>query len=179
MCPGCASAIPPAAAPRPVVNVDRVLAAWDYDDIPRSLVLALKIRGRREAASHLGRGLIERVWAEGIVADVLTWVPARRRDIRARGFDHAEAIARVVAGDLGLPLVPLLRHRGRPVDQTTLDAGQRKANLEGAFVARATSFRVAVVDDLVTTGATLAEAARALRSAGCARVEALVACVVV
>lgn len=178
LCAPCRTRIAPAREPRRVPHVDRVIAAWDYDTVARALVLGLKVRGRREAACELGRSIAERVWQEGLVADMLTWVPARRRDVQARGFDHAELIARSVALHLGIPLVPMLDRTGHRADQATLGAQDRKANLRGAFVARPAARRVAVVDDLMTTGATLSEAGRALRDAGALRVEGLVGCLV-
>ena len=153
-----------------------MIAAWDYELGARSLILRLKARGLRDAAGPLGRAITEEVWRQGLAADLLTWVPARRPDVRARGFDHAELIARVVSRELGLPLLPMLGRTGDRADQASLGARERKANLTGAFVACRTSGRVAVVDDLMTTGATLSEVGRALRAAGARSVEGLVAC---
>jgi len=161
-----------------VAHVDRVVAAWDYGELPRSLVLRLKARGQRVAATELAAGIVDEVWRQGLAADVLTWIPARRADIRTRGFDHAELIARAVGRRLGLPVIRALEQRGERLDQTTLDASRRRANVKGVFVARLGPRRVGVVDDLMTTGSTLSEAGRALRAAGAVTVEGLVACVV-
>lgn len=164
---------PAVAAPG---NVDGVVAAWDYDGLARALILALKLRGRRPAGSILADGLAARVWAEGCGADALVWVPGRRVDIRRRGFDHARLLAQGLSSRLGIPSIPVLRRAADRIDQAGLNALQRRSNLAGAFVADHVPTRVAIVDDVMTTGATLSEAGRALRAGGARRVEGLVAC---
>lgn len=157
-------------------NVARVVAAWDYDGVARALVLALKVRGRRAAAVALAEGIAERVWHEGSAVDALTWVPGRRRDIRRRGFDHAQRISEELSRLLGIPSTRLLTRVTDPADQAGLGAAARRGNLHGAFAAGPAPGRVAIVDDVVTTGATLSEAGRVLRGAGATHVEGLVAC---
>lgn len=163
---------------RPVPHVDRVIAAWEYDDVARSLVLALKLRGRREAARHLAVGMAERIWSTGWDVDALVWIPGRRADIRRRGFDHARAIAQELSSLVGIPFMPALRRTGDRTDQTGLGAKQRRANLAGAFAATGVPRHVGIVDDVVTTGATLGEAGRALRAAGAVHVLGVVGCAV-
>ena len=175
-CTACRAEQAQGAVVARIPHVDRVIAAWDYDGVARSLVLSLKMRGRRTAAHELGLALVERVWEKGSAAEALVWIPGRQRDIRRRGFDHAHLIATVVSRRIGLPAVPALLRAGDRTDQTRLGAVARKANLAGAFRSRHVPTRVAIVDDLVTTGATLAEAGRALRAAGADYVEGLVAC---
>ncbi|MBA3430026.1 MAG: ComF family protein [Actinobacteria bacterium] len=177
LCPQCADSL---ARPRndgAVEGIDRTLAAWDYDGAARTLILALKVGGRRAAAGPPAAAMCERARAVGIKAGVVTWVPGRRGDQRRRGFDHAEVLARLVAAGLGLPARALLRRRGPArLDQTTLGASERWINLHGAFIARASPTPVLLVDDLVTTGATASSCAGALQAAGAPGVEALVAC---
>jgi predicted amidophosphoribosyltransferase len=159
-----------------VPAVDRVVAAWEYDGPPRDLVLALKLPGLAPAAAPLAGAMAAESLRCGLVGDVLTWVPARRRDIRRRGYDHARVLAEEVGRRLGLPARPLLRRaRDRP-DQTGLSADARRRNLRGAFVSIGCPDRIILVDDLVTTGATATACARALRASGAAGVEVLAAC---
>jgi predicted amidophosphoribosyltransferase len=99
-------------------------------------------------------------------------VPQHARRLRARGFDPVALLAREVARTAGVRFAPraLLRVRDGP-SQTGLDRAARRRNVAGAYrAARPLSGCVALVDDVTTTGATLAEAARALRRAGSARV---------
>jgi predicted amidophosphoribosyltransferase len=159
-----------------VPGVDHLVAALPYEAGARSLVLDLKLRGDRSAAEPLAQALTRAVAIEGLAAEVLTWVPGKPRENRLRGFDHAGVLASAVGARLGLPVVPLLLRRGAPRDQASLGAAERWANLRDAFAANACPARVALVDDLVTTGATAAACAAALRIAGAQRVEVLAAC---
>lgn len=139
-------------------------------------MLDLKLRGRLGAAEPLADSLAHAIARTGLVADVLTWVPGRRRDIVRRGFDHAEVLARALETRLGLAALPLLTRAARRPDQATLAAAERRASAAGAFAAAPVRSRVAVVDDLITTGATAAACARALLEAGAAGVEIAAAC---
>ncbi|HET7483389.1 MAG TPA: ComF family protein [Actinomycetota bacterium] len=157
----------------------RLVARWRYEGAARNLVLAMKLRGDRDAAFALADGITRAVHAHGLAATCLTWVPGRALDTRRRGFDHAGLLAEEVARRTGLPCRRLLRRLGTRPDQAGLTAEQRMANLVGAFEARGdVPASVAVVDDLVTTGATLKECSTALAAAGATRVECLVACMV-
>jgi ComF family protein len=176
LCARCeARAHPPVATGR-MPWVHAAIAAWEYDDAARALVLALKLEGRRDAAMPLVHAMTATVARSGLLGEVVTWVPGRPSDIRGRGFDHAELLARLVAPRIGLRARPLLFRRRSPPDQTGLSAAQRRRNLVGAFDARPCSGRVIVVDDLITTGATARECAAALRTAGAELVELLAAC---
>ncbi len=175
LCPGCALAAQSPSVPR-VPGADRVLAAFAYEGAARSLVLDLKLRGDRGAAPPLVRGLAGAVAASGLAAGVLTWVPGRPRENRRRGLDHAGILAAQLGRSLGLPVVPLLWRSAERPDQTSLGAAERWSNLQGAFTARPCHGSVGLVDDLVTTGATAASCAGALREAGASGIEVLAAC---
>ncbi|MBK6897975.1 MAG: ComF family protein [bacterium] len=139
------------------------------------LVGAWKYRGRRGLAAPLGRlaaaGAAAAVAAAG-GADVLVPVPLHPRRRRERGFNQAEVLARAIGEELGLPVRPdLLRRRRATLQQARFggDDPRRRRNVAGAFAARPPSgerARAALVDDLVTSGATLDAAAAALRAAG-------------
>lgn len=162
-----------------VPGIERVLAPWDYSGTARSLVLALKLSGRRAAAGPLADAMSAEALAEGLEGSVITWVPGRRTDIRGRGYDHARVLAEETGRRLGLPVIGLLRRAGpRRFDQTALGRKDRWANLQSAFSARRSPANVIVVDDLVTTGATGGACGEALRNAGARTVELMAACYV-
>ncbi|BBD78990.1 ComF family protein [Aerosticca soli] len=101
-------------------------------------------------------------------------VPLSRRRLRGRGYNQALELARVLGRQLGVSCRPdLLRRNRDTAAQTGLDAAGRRRNVRDAFSARAVRGvgHVAVLDDVFTTGATLAACTRALRRAGVARVD--------
>ena len=105
-------------------------------------------------------------------------IPLHRARLRQRGYDQALELARPIARVLGIPLRPDLLHRARNTapQSRQLHAGERHRNLRGAFTATAAAMpaHVALVDDVMTTGATLRAAAEALRQAGVERIDAWV-----
>jgi len=115
-----------------------------------------------------------------IGSDAVVPVPLHPSRAVARGYDQAALLARAIAARVGLPVRAAL-HRirgGRP--QVELDRAARAANIRGAFVAEVSSLRglrVAIVDDVATTGATLSDAAAAARAAGARAVCAYVVAV--
>lgn len=154
----------------------RVGAVWRHEGAARELVLGLKLRGRRAFAEPLVDAMVRLVRRSGSEASVVVWPPCSRSDRRVRGFDHAEVLARGVARELGLPARPLLRRVGVVSDQASLPGAERRRNVTGAFEAIPSPASVLLVDDVVTTGATLRACGGALRRAGASRVEAIVAC---
>lgn len=146
-----------------------VLAALPYEGAARRAILALKFRNRRSMAGHLGRlmarQLLARRAASTAAIHLVTWAPTSRARARRRGYDQAELLARSVAAELGVPCRRLLyRSHGAPQSGRT-----RRQRLDApAFRTRPrpTSLGVLVVDDVVTTGATLRAAGESLLAAG-------------
>lgn len=160
-----------------------VVAACSYTGRVRDVLLGLKYQNRRAVGAHLGGVLVRRlteVLGPAAVAgiDAVTWAPTSRARRRRRGFDQAELIARAAAGRLGVPCRRLLEREPSAVPQT---GRARRERLDPAhrprFRAhpRAAGATVLVVDDVVTTGATLHASAEALRAAGAAPLLAAVA----
>ena len=112
----------------------------------------------------------------GLTADLVTWVPLSRKRLRSRGYDQARLLAEEVAGRLGLPCEQTLEKiRNNPAQSGTSGAEERQKNVLGVYRA-VTSFtgeHVLLVDDIVTTGATLSEAAKELLNAGAEQVSGL------
>jgi ComF family protein len=110
---------------------------------------------------------------------IVTNVPVHADRAKQRGYDQAELIARVAARDLGLPFVPLLQRSRATIAQFDLDRRDRARNVRGAFALRPgddghlPGAWVLLVDDVVTTGATLAACAEALQEAGALGVSAV------
>lgn len=145
------------------------VAGQPYLPPVRPALLAHKEHGRLALVRPLGEVLAGAVLGlRGAGDAVLVPVPSSARAVRARGHDHALRLAREAARLTDRGAAPLLRPARRVADQAGLSSRARARNLAGALVGRdlPRGLPVVVVDDVVTTGATLVEACRALRAAG-------------
>lgn len=170
-CVGCRPVSQP--EPAPLAQAPPTYAAGDYDTELRTALLSYKERGHRALLGPLAGYLADAVdvAVRTLVPDgprpVLVPVPSTRAAARQRGGDHVRRLARVVAREHGLPVVPAVHLIGPVADSAGLSPARRAANLAGRMhAAPAPDGRPAlIVDDIVTTGATLAEVARALAAA--------------
>ncbi len=154
---------------------DHVCAPYTYAFPTDALVQALKYRGMLAIAPLFG-GAIASCLDER--PDVIVPMPLADERLRERGFNQGQEIARHVAGITGLPLLPRACRRVRNTPpQAVLPWKERAKNIRKAFVCDEdfTGKHVAVVDDVMTTGATLNELARNLKQAGAVRVTGLIA----
>jgi ComF family protein len=156
---------------------DRSWAAFRYDVPIAQAIVDLKFHGRLMPAHVLGRLMAERLAQRAEpLPELLVPVPLSPARLRRRGYNQALELGRSLTAVLGLPMAPTAARRTRETrEQTRLDAAQRRGNVRGAFAIDAGAVRgrhVALLDDVVTTGATMAELARAARAAGAMRIEA-------
>lgn len=169
-CEGCEPLLDPGG------RLGDALAAYLYAGPMAEAVRGLKYGRRTELAPVLGAMLATRALELAGEVDAVVPVPLHRARLRRRGFNQAALLARPVARALAVPFhaSDLRRVRDTPA-QAGLGAAERATNVRGAFVAlRAPGSRVLLIDDVRTTGATLAECAEALRVAGAERVFTLV-----
>jgi predicted amidophosphoribosyltransferase len=171
VCPVCVarvSAAPPLPSLPGIGNAAAVLA---YSGIGRDVVARLKYRRRRRVASWIAPAMAElaRPWRP----DLVTPVPTSASRRRARGLDHAAVLATEVAGALGVRAAYTLKRAPSPA-QTGRPAADR---LHGPDLRPRVALggTVLVVDDVITTGATLVAAAKALAAAGAEHVVAVAA----
>jgi predicted amidophosphoribosyltransferase len=191
VCLPCAQALDPQPAPAwptpAPAGLTEPWAATAYAGTVRAMILGHKEHRMLALAAPLGEllalAVASAVGDQPTIPLILVPVPSRPSTTRQRGHEPTTALVRVAADRLagaGWPVrcVPLLRTRGGVADQSGLDAGARAANLAGAFRVHASALRAlarpgipvhaVVCDDVLTTGATAAEAQRALRSVGIA-----------
>jgi predicted amidophosphoribosyltransferase len=177
--PCCAACLPPEpAGPGPwSLAADPGVTLWAlglYGDALRDAIVAGKLRGQAAALHVLGRRLGAAVRSAGIGTDLVTWIAANP----ARGLprDHAEQVAAGLAAALDVPLVGLLAPApGRDLGRSRRDSRGRVAvRPPPRGRRRLAGGRVLIVDDVATTGRTLAGAASALRQAGARTVEVAV-----
>ncbi len=143
----------------------------------RTAIHRYKYRAEPGLAAELGdlvAAVLARDLALGERIDVLVPVPLHPRRVRERGYDQTALLAQRVAARTDVPLRRALRRVRHARPQVELDRSERMRNVAGAFGAAASlrGVSVALVDDVVTTGATLREAARAARRCGARRVRA-------
>ena len=150
----------------------RARAALVYDGSTRALVARWKEQGRRDLARQLAEVVIECVSQPE--ADAVTFVPGDRERGLRRGHVPAEGLARALARAWSMPVAGLLTRTGvgETKRQASLPRAARRGNVSGAFACSlAAPSRMVLVDDVYTTGATVAACATELRRAGAKRVE--------
>jgi len=151
---------------------DFARSAVFFNDTAREVVHHLKYAGRVSLAVPIGKMLCEIMKSETFAADVVIPVPLHRRRERQRGFNQAELIAK----ELKLPLAcGLIRRRKNTATQTGLSRSERMKNLAAAFelCGGVQGQKVILVDDVLTTGATMNEISRVLKRGKAERVEVL------
>ncbi len=176
LCDGCRAECEPRQADAGIP----VRAAGVYEGPLRRAIQRCKYRDERALTAELGDLAGARLAADlarGVRVDAVVPVPLHPERVRGRGYDQASLLAAAVARRAHLPLVPALRRIRHTRPQVDLDRAERGRNVDGAFVGEAGSLRglrVALVDDVMTTGSTLLAAARAARAAGARSVRAYV-----
>ena len=184
-CACCAVPLPAAADPlrlcptcqRARPSYDQAIAPLLYRPPVDHLITELKFHQRLALLDSLVLRLVDEVLATRTdtqaLPDVLVPVPMHAQRLRERGFNHASELAREIGQRLEIPVDHRLVQRVRPTrPQMKLSRRARRTNLGRAFTSRAITNRcVAVVDDVMTTGATAEEVARVLRAQGARTVE--------
>lgn len=197
LCAGCYEALPviepptcrrcgmPTAFDTPVCEeckgrdllFDSARAPLRYEGVGEEIVRVLKYRGYMAVVPGLAAPLMLGAAREAGRFDAVVPVPLHRSRLARRGFNQAAVLGREVAGGLGAGFEEALRAVRATRDQVELSAAERRENVRGAFRAESrVRGRVLLVDDVLTTGATLSEGARVLRDAGAEEVYALCLC---
>jgi len=177
ICPVCRESLPFA------VNIhtkgkylDDCVSAVRYEGKMREAILRYKFGDAQIYHIAFGELVAERIYEDYHGEyDVLSWVPLAPDRKKERGYDQVELMARNVSGRLMVPLVPLLKkRRGVSAQSLASSPEERRANISGAYrvidPALVQGRRILIIDDVVTTGATLSECAKMLCMAGAEKV---------
>jgi predicted amidophosphoribosyltransferase len=172
-CPRCGLPGWCRSCPAGAAAYDRAWAPMAHEGVARELVAALKFAGALAVADLMAAQMAAGAPGELLAGTELVPVPAHPARRRARGFDHAEALAAALSRRTGRPVARCLRRGGAPARQLGAPRRARLAPGRLVFTAVASPSAAVLVDDVHTTGATLDACARALRAAGARRVACL------
>ena len=179
LCPDCERALPVPEKEKQSKKISGLavcLSPLYYTGDVRQSLHRYKFQGAAAYYRIYAELMAACVREHGLTADLVTWVPLSRKRLRRRGYDQARLLAEEVAGRLALPCEQTLEKiRNNPAQSGTSGAEERQKNVRGVYRA-VTSFageHVLLVDDIVTTGATLSEAAKELLNAGAEQVSGL------
>jgi ComF family protein len=149
---------------------DGITAPYRWAGAVPDMVYSLKYRGVRASAPRLAELLVAHLSTRSIHPDVIVPVPLHRRRERERGFNQSELLAKGIAKRTGMPMETgvLARTRNTAPQVTMKSPEQRRENIAGAFecIGDVAGKRVLLIDDVVTTGATVAACSVPLRDAG-------------
>ena len=173
LCPSCRQKLPFVDGKTARVPFSRrTVAALRYEEPVRGAILRYKFHGRRQYAAGFGRLLAMQVYRELRDAyDCVSFVPVSRARLRERGYDQAQLLAEATAEELGCRAVRLLqKRRNVPAQSGIQEPERRKANVLGVYRVPNPELvrdrRILLIDDVITTGATLSECCKTLLDAG-------------
>lgn len=156
-------------------NIKKCLSPLYYDGVVRQSLLRYKFGGMSVYSKKYSEFILKCIDENKVSCDIITWVPLSAARRRRRGYDQAELLAEEIAKHRGTECARLLvKIKNNPAQSGTASAEARKKNVSGVYKAVGGADikgkNVLIIDDIVTTGSTLSECARVLKSAGAAEV---------
>lgn len=178
VCAACDKSLPrtnAASCEQSFPHVEKCFSPLYYDGTVRQSLLRYKFGGMSVYSEKYSEFILKCIDENKVSCDIITWVPLSAARRRRRGYDQAELLARCLAKRRGIDCKRLIvKIRNNPAQSGTASADMRKKNVSGVYrVVDGAEIRgrtVLLVDDIVTTGSTLGECARVLKSAGAAQV---------
>lgn len=177
LCGKCRTSLPDVEAPFKRGRFFRQChSVWYYEDNVAQSLRRFKFADMPYYSAAYGKLLAMRLLRDRVEFDVLTWVPVSAGRKRKRGYDQTYLLAKETARQLNVPCVRTLKKAvDKPPQSSLPNAASRQANVKNAYCAvrqeRFVGKRVLLIDDIITTGATLSESSSVLLTAGAASVE--------
>lgn len=176
LCDACRETLVPAPLFGAPEGLTECRAAFEHESAARELVHALKYGNARYIAPSLAF-MMAKLAEPGWEIRTIVPVPLHKNRLRERGFNQSLLLAKGLAALSGIPVKPFLTRTRETQTQTRFSAAERAQNVEGAFLCAPCEGNVLLIDDVFTTGSTLASCAKALRTAGAGEIYALTATV--
>ena len=181
VCKSCAEKLPLTAGGAQAQKfpfISQCVSPLYYEGNVRESLLRYKFGGLSLYSAVYAGFMAKCIDENQISCDIITWVPLSRKRLRKRGYDQAKLLAGELSERTGIPCCRLLKKtRNNPAQSGTGGAEKRRANVSGVYTAlkpeRIKGKSILLVDDIVTTGATLSECGRILLSAGAGEVRAV------
>ena len=181
VCKSCAEELPLTAGGGQTQKfpfISQCVSSLYYEGDVRESLLRYKFGGLSHYSAVYAGFMAKCIDENQISCDIITWVPLSRKRLRKRGYDQAKLLAGELSERTGIPCCRLLKKtRNNPAQSGTGGAEKRRANVSGVYTAlkpeKIKGKSIMLVDDIVTTGATLSECGRILLSAGAGEVKAV------
>ena len=145
---------------------DEARSAVTYDETAKSIIWRLKYGSAKYLARKMAEYMLDTLMTTDWSFDCFTFVPIHRKRQKKRGYNQAELLARALSDITTTPYLSLLQKTKETKNQAKLNRDERLNNLKGSFEAQSSPAHVVLIDDVMTTGSTVNECARMLKSAG-------------
>lgn len=156
-------------------GLDDLIVASTYSGLMRRLIIDFKFKGKISYGEIISEIMLEKILEKNLNEEVISFVPMHKKKERERGYNQSEILARKIAKSLDLDCIDVFQKIVDTKFQVNLKKLEREENLKDAFVVKSTPEEIIIVDDVITTGATIAELTKMAKKAGIKKVTALIA----
>lgn len=156
-------------------GLDDLIVASTYSGLMRRLIIDFKFKGKLSYGEIISEIMTEKILEKNLNEEVISFVPMHKKKERERGYNQSEILARKIAKSLDLDCIDVFQKVVDTKFQVALKKMEREENLNDAFVVKSTPEEIIIVDDVITTGATIAELTKIAKKAGIKKVTALIA----
>lgn len=156
-------------------GLDDLIVASTYSGLMRRLIIDFKFKGKLSYGEIISEIMLEKILEKNLNKEVISFVPMHRKKERERGYNQSEILARKIAKSLDLDCIDVFQKVVDTKFQVGLEKLEREDNLKDAFVVKSSPEEIIIVDDVITTGATIAELTKMAKKAGIKKVTALIA----